>query len=164
MAAFAFDLLGEFHHALRRMLRQLQWLQLHLITMGCDAQAIQAARELVPFFDAAAPAHHDAEERFVFAPLLLAGQHARTIARLQGEHLEMAERWRQVRAALRPVAAGAWRGFAPDDEGLLDRYARLYDWHLAAEDELVFPAAARCLDAAAQAALAGHLARRRGAH
>lgn len=163
MTPLAFDQLGAFHDRLQRMLRLLQWLRLHLTTMGCDAQARDAAGELVPFFDQAAPAHHEDEERHVFPPLLAAGQHVQTIVRLQREHLEMAELWPQVRVALQPVAAGDWSGFAPDDEGLLERFARLYDWHLAAEEELVFPAAAQALDEASLAAIAEDMARRRGA-
>jgi hemerythrin-like domain-containing protein len=163
MTPLAFDQLGANHDRLQRMLRLLQWLRLHLTTMGCDAQARDAAGELLPFFDQAAPAHHEDEERHVFPPLLAAGQHVQTVYRLQREHLEMAELWPLVRAALQPVAAGAWDGFAPDDEGLLERFARLYDWHIAAEDELVFPAAAQALDEASLAAIAEDMARRRGA-
>ena len=163
MTPLAFDQLGANHDRLQRMLRLLQWLRLHLTTMGCDAQARDAAGELLPFFDQAAPAHHEDEERHVFPPLLAAGQHVQTVYPLQREHHEMAELWPLVRAALQPVAAGAWDGFAPDDEGLLERFARLYDWHIAAEDELVFPAAAQALDEASLAAIAEDMARRRGA-
>lgn len=163
MAELPFDVLGECHEQLQRMLRLLQWLRLHLAAMGCDAQALDAAREILPFFDQAAPAHHEDEERHVFPPLLAAGQHVQTIYRLQREHLEMAELWTLVRAVLQPVAAGRWQAFAPDDEGLLERFARLHDWHQAAEDELIFPAAALCLDGPALAAAAGDMARRRGA-
>ena len=152
MAELPFDVLGECHEQLQRMLRLLQWLRLHLAAMGCDAQALDAAREILPFFDQAAPAHHEDEERHVFPP------------RLQREHLEMAELWTLVRAVLQPVAAGRWQAFAPDDEGLLERFARLHDWHQAAEDELIFPAAALCLDGPALAAAAGDMARRRGAN
>lgn len=163
MTQLAFDHLGECHDRLQRMLRLLQWLRLHLTAMGCDAQARDAAGELVPFFDETAPAHHDDEERHVFPPLLAAGQHVQTIYRLQREHLEMAELWSLVRTALQPVLAGTWRGFAPDDEGLLERFARLYDWHIAAEDELVFPAVAQALDDASLTAIAKDMARRHGA-
>lgn len=141
MAELPLDVLGECHERLQRKLRLLQWLRLHLTTMGCDAQARDAAAESIAFFDREAPAHHEDEERHVFAPLLAAGQQVPTIERLQREHLEMAELWAQVRSVLQPVAAGTWQAFAPDDEALLERHARLYDWHLAAEDELVFPAA-----------------------
>ena len=76
---------------------------------------------------------------------------------------KMAELWSLVRTALQPVLAGTWRGFAPDDEGLLERFARLYDWHIAAEDELVFPAVAQALDDASLTAIAKDMARRHGA-
>ena len=163
MAELPFDVLGECHEQLQRMLRLLQWLRLHLTTMGCDAQARDAAAESIAFFDREAPAHHEDEERHVFAPLLAAGQHVQTIFRLQREHLEMTELWAQVRAVLQPVAADRWLAYAADDEALLERFARLYDWHLAAEDELVFPAAAQCLDDAALAAAAEAMAQRRRA-
>ena len=164
MTELPLDMLGECHEQLQRMLRQLQWLRLHLAAMGCDAQARDAATEILPFFDFAVPAHHADEERHVFAPLRAAGQHLQTLERLQREHLQMAELWTQVRAALQPVAHGQWQGFAADDEALLEQFARLYDWHLAAEDELIFPAAARCLDDAALAAAATDMAQRRRAH
>ena len=83
MTPLAFDQLGANHDRLQRMLRLLQWLRLHLTTMGCDAQARDAAGELLPFFDQAAPAHHEDEERHVFPPLLAAGQHVQTVYRLQ---------------------------------------------------------------------------------
>lgn len=124
------------------MLRLLQWLRLHLGTMGCDAQARAAAVELIRTFDAELPAHHDDEERHVFTPLLAAGRHVQTIYRLQREHLEMAQLWPPVRAALQMLASGDWQCIAPDDEEPLERFARLFDWHLAVEEELVFPAAA----------------------
>jgi hemerythrin-like domain-containing protein len=163
MTELAFERLSEYHDRLQRMLRLLQWLRLHLGAMGCDAQAIDAARELMPFFNEVAPTHHEIEESSVFPPLLAAGQHVQTIYRLQREHLEMADLWTQVRALLEPVAGGSWRGFAPDDEALLERFTRLYDWHIAAEDELVFPAAARVLAAAPPRPAAQDMAQRHGA-
>lgn len=156
-----FELLQDCHERLQRMLRLLQRVRAHLASKGCDAQARQAAADLMGYFDAAAPAHHEDEERLVFAPLLAAGAHVQTVQRLQREHLEMAALWPQVRAVLDRVAAGTWQAFDPDDEGTLEAYSRLYDWHLAAENELVFPAAAALLDDAARAAMGRELARRR---
>jgi hypothetical protein len=63
---------------------------------------------------------------------------------------------------LQRVEADHWPGFAPDDEGVLEHFARLYDWHIAAESELVYPAAARCLDAPDLVAMGEEMARRRG--
>ncbi len=157
-----FEMLHACHERVERMLRLLQRLRTHLAAMGCDEQARQAARDVMRYFDLAAPAHHEDEERHVFPPLLAAGECVDAVRRLQAEHVEMAALWPFVRAVLQRVADGAWAGFSPDDEGLLEQYARLYDWHVAAENELVYPAAARRLDDAAQAAMGDEMSRRRG--
>jgi hemerythrin-like domain-containing protein len=157
-----FEVLQACHERVQRMLRLLQRLRAHLTTVGCDDRARQAASDVMRYFDLAAPAHHEDEERHVFPPLLAAGVCVDTVERLQAEHVEMALRWPQVRAVLQRVEQGPWHGFRDDDEALFEQFARLYDWHIAAENELVYPAAARQLDAAAQAAMGGEMSRRRG--
>ena len=157
-----FEVLEACHERLQRMLRRLQWLRVHLGSRGCDAQARQAAHDLVCHFDEAVEAHHEDEERHVFPPLLAAGLCVATICRLQREHLEMAALWPQVRELLQRVDADPWPGFEAEDEGMLERFTRLYDWHLAAENELVYPAAAQRLDAAARSAMGTEMAHRRG--
>ncbi|MEP7283454.1 MAG: hemerythrin domain-containing protein, partial [Rubrivivax sp.] len=131
------------------MLRLMHQMRLHLAAMGCDEQARQAARDVMRYFDDAAPAHHEDEERHVFPPLLAAGLCVDTVQRLQSEHREMTTLWPGVRAVLQDVADADWLGTDPGDDALLERFARLYDWHIAAENELVYPAAAQHLDAAA---------------
>lgn len=157
-----FEMLVACHERVQRMLGLMQRMRMHLATMGCDDQARQAARDVVRYFDTAAPAHHEDEERHVFPPLLEAGLCVDTVQRLQREHLEMANLWPAVRALLQEVADADWHGTEPDDEALLERFARLYDWHIAAENELVYPVAAQHLDTAAQAAMSQEMARRRG--
>jgi hemerythrin-like domain-containing protein len=157
-----FEMLMSCHELVQRMLRLLQRLRAHLATMGCDEQAQQAARDVMNYFDVAAPAHHEDEERHVFPPLLAACSCVEIVQRLQREHVEMAALWPQARAALQQVADGAWQGFSPDEERTLEHYMRLYDWHVAAENELVYPAAAARLDAVAQAVMGEEMSRRRG--
>ena len=157
-----FEMLEACHERVQRMLRLLQRLRTHLASMGHDDQARQAARDVMRYFDLAAPAHHEDEERHVFPPLLAAGLCVDIVRRLQREHLEMTDLWPLVRDVLQRVDADDWPGFEPADEGLLERFARLYDWHIAAENELVYPAAAQRLDAPAQAAMGQEMARRRG--
>ena len=60
------------------------------------------------------------------------------------------------------VDTGPWLPFAPEEEGVLEQYAALYEWHMAAENEQVFPAAARQLDAEGTAAMGAEMAARRG--
>lgn len=157
-----FELMQACHERVERMLRLLQRLRGHLQTVGWDESARQAARDVMRYFDVAAPAHHEDEELHVFPPLLAAGTCVDVVTRLQQEHREMTALWALVRQVLVRVDEGPWHGFGPEDEGLFEQFARLYDWHVAAENELVYPAAARCLDAAAQAAMGEEMARRRG--
>lgn len=158
-----FELLQACHERVERMLRLMRRLRTHLQTQGCDEQARQAATDVLRYFDLAAPAHHEDEERHVFPALRAAGLHLETVDRLQREHAEMGELWPAVRTLLRRVADGPWVPFTPDEDGLLEQYASMYEWHMAAENELVFPTAKRQLDAAAQAAMGEEMAARRGA-
>lgn len=157
-----FEMLQACHERVERMLRLLQRLRSHLASVGCDEQARQAARDVMRYFDIAAPAHHEDEERHVFPPLLSAGVCVDVVQRLQQDHVEMTARWPEVRAVLLRVADGPWHGLRDDDEAVLEHYARLYDWHVAAENEIVYPAAAQRLDASAQAAMGQEMSRRRG--
>jgi hemerythrin-like domain-containing protein len=156
-------MLGACHDRVRRMLALLTRLREHLRTHGADGQARQAATDVLRYFDQAAPAHHEDEERHVFPLLLREGDAAQrpTVERLQRDHRAMAAQWPAVRALLQRVAAGA-AAPAADEEAACDRFAALYVSHLSAEDEIVFPAARARMNAAAQQAMGDEMARRRG--
>ena len=157
-----FEMLQACHERVERTLRLLRRLRTHLQTVGCDEQARQAAIDVMRYFDQAAPAHHEDEERHVFPALRAAGLHLETVDRLAREHAEMAELWLRARELLLRAAQGPWEPYSPDEDGVLEQYAAQYEWHMAAENELVFPTAGRLLDAAAQAAMGEEMARRRG--
>lgn len=157
-----FEMLDACHERVQRMLGLMRRLQVHVATMGADERARQAARDVVRYFDEAGPKHHEDEERHVFPPLLAAGEQVETVRRLQREHEAMAATWPAVRAVLLALADGGQAAFSPDDLALMQQYERLYEWHVAAENELVYPAARQRLDAAAQALMGQEMARRRG--
>ena len=157
-----FEMLAACHERVDRLLRLLRRLRAHLLTVGWDDNARQAARDVMRYFDQAAPAHHEDEERHVFPALRAAGLHTDTVDRLRREHQEMAALWPVVRLLLLRVAQGPWVAFTPEEDGTLEQYAALYEWHMAAENELVFPAAAQQLGAAATAAMGEEMSRRRG--
>jgi hemerythrin-like domain-containing protein len=113
------------------------------------------------YFDRAAPAHHEDEERHVLPRLRALGL-AALADRLHAEHAAMSAAWQALLPSLLLVAdrqrppsvntlAAAWADFA-----------RLYAGHLAAEDELAFPAAMESLDAAVLQAIGAEMAARRG--
>ena len=159
-----FDLLDACHGRVRRMLALLQRLQAHLAAQGADEQASHAARDVRRYFDLAAPAHHEDEERHVF-PALLHADPARwgpVVARLREDHAQMADEWQRSREALAGVAAGRWDPATQTQALSWARFAALYAGHLVTEDDAVFPAAIALLDPPALAAMGAEMAGRRG--
>ena len=157
-----FEMLEACHERVERMLALLARLREHTRTHGADTQAQQAARDVMRYFDQAAPQHHRDEELHVFPPLLAHGepQQVALVQRLQHDHVEMATRWAAARAVLARVQQG--EPIAPADEVLLDAFAALHADHLRAEEQLVYPAARAALDAGALAAMSEDMMRRRG--
>jgi hemerythrin-like domain-containing protein len=151
------------HDRVRRMLALLQRLREHLRRQGIDGQARQAATDVLRYFDQAAPAHHEDEERHVFPRLLREGDATQRalVERLRADHVAMAVQWPRVRAVLERVATGT---AVPDagDEAACEAFAALYVAHLPAEDRIVFPAASARMDAAARQAMGEEMAQRRG--
>lgn len=158
-----FEMLQACHERMQRMFRLLRRLRTHLAAMGNDAQARQAASDVMRYFDLAAPQHHEDEERHVFPRLLAAGQHVEAVRRLKQEHREMGAQWVQVRALLLPVSQGTRASFTPAQDGVLEHFLRLYDWHMVAENELVFPSCLAGMAPHEVAAMGREMAQRRGA-
>lgn len=158
-----FAMLDACHDRVQRMLGTLQKLRAHLASNGCDAQAREAARDVVRYFDTAGPAHHADEERHVFPVLLAAGQLVSEVKRLQRDHIEFEAAWARVRGTLVRVAQGEWPGPSLHDEAALSSFATIYERHLPLEDEVVFPAARALMTAATLRVMGDEMARRRGA-
>ena len=131
----------------------------------CDEQARQAARDVLRYFDIAAPLHHEDEERHVFPPLLAQGD-AATVARvqqLQREHLRMTADWQCARLPLQALAQGQQDAFSQDDEAALARFASHYAAHLRSEEDVVYPAAQAVLSDSTLRAMGQEMRQRRGA-
>lgn len=161
-----FELLAACHQRMARMLDLLQRLPPHLQSHGPDRAAADAARDVLRYFDLAAPHHHEDEERHLL-PVLLASAHATLQAlavRLKADHQAMTEAWSGLRPGLAQVAERHW----PADEAAahFSRWAAfdaLYRDHLAAEDGTAYPEVAKRLTATLLAAMGDEMARRRGA-
>lgn len=163
-----FEMLQACHERVARTLRLLERLRRHLDERGPDEQAAEAARDIVRYFDLAAPHHHEDEERHVF-PRLLAGPDEAVKAvvhRLRQDHVDMAADWAAVRPVLQAVAEGApagWDGLTEADRAALARFAGVYEDHIRAEEDLVYPAARAVTDAAGLRRMGGEMAARRTA-
>jgi hemerythrin-like domain-containing protein len=160
-----FEMLEACHERVHRMLALLARLREHLHTRGPDTQAQQAARDVMRYFDQAAPQHHLDEELHVFPPLLARGdpQVVPVVQRLQQDHLQMEARWQAAREVLVLIAEAQVQHLSADDEARLDAFAGGYDDHIRAEEEIAYPAAQAVLDEPARAAMGKDMMHRRGA-
>ena len=158
-----FEMLEACHQRVERMLVLLQRLSAHLAAHGADMQVQQAARDVMRYFDIAAPHHHEDEERHVLPRLREQGRTA-LADRVLSEHRTMAIAWAGVRCMLQTVEQG---DRLADGEAVAEQwraFAALYRDHMALEEREVFPAARQHIDADGLRAMADEMARRRGVH
>ncbi len=156
-----FEMLEACHQRVEHMLVLLQRLSAHLPTHGADEQAQQAARDVMRYFDLAAPQHHEDEERHLL-PRLREHGHAALAERVLREHAAMTAAWADVRGVLQDVEQGRCQiqGQALARQWLA--FAALYREHIALEEHEVFPIARKHTAADGLRAMAGEMARRRG--
>ena len=160
-----FAMLEACHERVQRTLGLLGRLREHVRQQGVDHDARQAARDVLRYFDIAAPLHHQDEELHVF-PLLLAQATPEVralVIRLQQDHVAMTADWAAARAGLQALLDENATGFTPQDDAALDRFAMRYDAHIADEEGVAYPAAAALLPPTALAAMGREMAARRGA-
>ena len=159
-----FEMLEACHERVGRMLALLQKLRSHLRAHGADDQVRQAARDVMRYFDVAAPQHHRDEELHVFPALL--GLHdaelVALVARLQQDHLQMDARWKPARSLLQELAQGERTAFNEADDAVFDAFTKLYDGHVEAEESIAFPRAAAAMAPERIEAMGHDMAQRRG--
>ncbi len=159
-----FEMLQACHDRVRRSLALLGRLLAYLSDHPHDAQSRSAARDVLRYFDLAAPLHHQDEELHIFPRLEGAADSALTdaVARLRADHVQMESLWAQLRRVLQSWTGEAV-GTAPDEPArqLAAAFAGLYEQHLALEEALVFPAARGCIDEAGLTSMSRDMARRR---
>ncbi|WP_311223000.1 MULTISPECIES: hemerythrin domain-containing protein [unclassified Acidovorax] len=168
-----FEMLEACHERVQRSLDLLARLCAHVRSQGADDSAREAARDVLRYFDIAAPLHHEDEELHVFPPLLAhAAAHrddaaavslAAQVAQLQRDHTTMAAAWAQARVPLAALAAGEMAGFEPSHEAAFDRYIALHADHICHEEGAVYPAAQAVLAQSTVQSMGHEMARRRGA-
>lgn len=162
-----FEMLEACHERVQRTLSLMARLQRHLLDKGQDYNARQAARDVMRYFDLAAPLHHQDEELHVFPPLL-AGTDAglrSLVQELMADHRRMESAWQPARAVLQQVAEGAasdWAPLAGGQTDALNHFAALYAQHIQNEEGLVYPAAQTLLSPQAVQAMSADMMQRRG--
>lgn len=160
-------MLAACHERVERMLALMVRLQRHLIDQGRDDAARQAARDVIRYFDLAAPLHHEDEELHVFPPLMAGpdpGLRA-LAARLVLDHRAMEAAWPEARSVLDAVAgspAADWVSLTSAQTEALEHFVSLYGRHLMDEDKLAYPAARAVLAGEALQAMSRDMMQRRG--
>lgn len=159
-----FEMLSACHERVQRSLALMQRLQDYLQDHANDAQSSQAARDVMRYFDLAAPHHHEDEERHIFPLLRARGDAALLplVQRLSEDHQRMGEQWALARAVLAALAESRASGLSAHDRATLAAFAALYDGHIEAEEQQIYPAAQALMDAPTLAAAGQDMAARRG--
>ena len=162
-----FEMLAACHDRVERMLALQAKLQRHLLDKGCDEPARQAARDVMRYFDLAAPLHHQDEELHVFPPLLDGPNAAlrALVQRLTQDHRQMDARWVDARRTLQAIADSldaAGLRLTPEQTAALEQFAALYRQHLDDENGVAYPAAEASLSPAAREAMSEDMMQRRG--
>lgn len=152
------ELLKACHDKVRRFSALVPRLRDHVAQHGADAQAQEAARSILRYFEMAAPLHHDDEEQDLFPALRALGQTNlnRHMDELQAEHADLAGLWLQVRPWLQATAAG--QALACPDAA--DTFAQRYPAHAQREEDEVYPAAVGLDEACLRRISAAMVARR----
>lgn len=135
-----FEMLSACHDRLRRSLLLLVQLLGHVSKRGIDGQASTAASDVLRYFNVAAPAHHEDEEKHV-VPMLHLSEDAELRAlgsRILADHELLRAAWAALAPHLEHIRDGtipAVRDFAKT----VDRFVGLHDDHLRLEDQIAFP-------------------------
>ena len=153
------------HDKIRKQLSTLQNLLAHLAQHGNTADAQQAAKAVLQYFNKAAHLHHDDEEQDLM-PMLQAtatGEDAALLVTLVPEiladHQRMDQAWLTLRPELDAIAAGT--GVQLSAHGVRD-YVAAYQAHMAKEEGQLAPMAKRLFSAQQMEQLGTAMQRRRG--
>ena len=160
-----FEMLEACHERVQRSLALLQRLVDHVDRNSHDADSRSAARDVLRYFDIAAPLHHEDEELHVFPLLLAQGAPdvAALVRRLQDDHACMAADWADARKALQALVDSDLKGFSDADGAAFDQFTARYDRHIADEETVAYPSVQALLAAPALQAMGNEMAARRKA-
>ena len=153
------------HDKIRKQLTTLQNLLAHLPEQGNTAEAQQAAKAVLQYFNKAAHLHHDDEEQDLM-PMLQAtatGEDATLLGTLVPEiladHQRMDQAWSALRPQLDAIADGASTELSASN---VNAYVDAYHAHMSKEEGQLAPMAKRLFSAQQMAQLGTAMQRRRG--
>lgn len=128
------EMLYACHGKVKRFCRQLQILPDYIAQYGCDQAVRNDVKQILTYFNQAAPLHHDDEEQDFFPALakhVPAAQ--RDIDTLAQQHTQLHQSWYELADALEKLLAGA---IVNVDKALIARFVEGYAQHIAIEEPL----------------------------
>lgn len=122
------------HGKVKRFCRQLQILPGYLQKNGVNQAVLNDVKQIVQYFNQAAPLHHQDEEENFFPTLIHKSPEAKaTVDALEAQHIILHENWQALAAQLNALLAGTRTQV---DEVLISQFIAGYDKHIALEEPL----------------------------
>jgi hemerythrin-like domain-containing protein len=158
-----FEMLHACHDRVERTLSLLGRLVAHVREHGHDEDSRSAARDVLRYFDLAAPHHHQDEERHVLPPLLAsADTMQRALAeQLIAEHRRMEALWAVLRGPLQQWAEALPASTAFPQPEALAEFTSVYADHITREEGHAYPLARTLLDTATLSEMGAEMGARR---
>lgn len=153
------------HDKIRKQLRTMQKLVLHLPEFGANLDAKQGATAILRYFNDAAPNHHADEEQDLM-PMLRSTATGEDALRLNAlipeivqEHRQMETLWQSVAQQLTRISTGDSAALAEDE---VRQFIELYTSHMEKEEANIAPLAKKIFSPEQMAQLGQAMRRRRG--
>lgn len=156
-------MLNACHERVQRSLDLLGRLVTHFDQHGASDATQSAARDVLRYFNLAAPLHHQDEELHLFPPLLARAepQLVTHVRRLQQDHAEMERLWKTIAPILERMTEPNPPALEAAQREVIETFRALYPPHIALENECIFPAAFALLGPQASARAGQEMQERR---
>lgn len=159
------DILDGCHERILRNCNAIKRIAEHVAVHGADAEARQAAANVIRYFEVAGANHHRDEEEDLFpalqhyAPSGELNEVFDLLFQLKADHKRLDLLWARMRERLEAIAGGRDVHLTPD---AAEAFRSNYQRHIGLEESRLLPLARRVLDDNLLRALGQRMARRRG--
>ncbi|HJU70295.1 MAG TPA: hemerythrin domain-containing protein [Paucimonas sp.] len=152
------------HDRIRKQIRTMQKLLVHLPEYGADPDARQGADAVLRYFNNAARLHHADEEENLLPMLQASATNddaaalATLIPRILEEHVQMDKSWRILHPQLQQIATGQSAVLSAEE---VQHFAEMYAAHMEKEETMIAPMAKRIFSHAQMTQLGNAMRTRR---
>lgn len=128
------EMLYACHSKVKRFCKQLAILPDYLTKHGVNQAVKNDVKQILNYFNQAAPLHHEDEEKDFFPALAKTQPQAQpNIDKLEQQHYQLHDNWHQLAVQLEQLLLGEREQI---DQVLIDNFIAGYDVHIALEEPL----------------------------